>query len=335
MKIVRDDHKPIHLVYDKARFLEENLEEVTVAGVEYYPDNTVLDLKTSSEAVTVHTSKQRLKARFVVAADGHNSLCARLAGFNRDRQFYGTLSNACWYLQGFEPEEPAHIHLVEGKGGPAIFCLNPRFKEGEYNVMISGFSPYPHYREKLEQVIDDSFLSPYFKNIRIVHRLACILNLFHPLAYPCRNNVFVIGDAAWMGQTSNTHAALTGLKAVECIFEAVKEKKIGQDVYEPYQKWWDENFARHIKAPGVNMFDELTRDEIDEFFSYMPEEIEGSMEPTKAQRLLGAFFQKLIPDVQKKNPQLVRRIQAIQQRSPDEAWKEKRSAGFPAREKVN
>ena len=85
----------------------------------------------------------------------------------------------------------------------------------------------------------------------------------------------------------------------------------------------------------IKMFDELTRDEIDEFFSYMPEEIEGSMEPTKAQRLLGAFFQKLIPDVQKKNPQLVRRIQAIQQRSPDEAWKEKRSAGFPAREKVN
>ncbi len=335
MKIVRDDHKPIHLVYDKARFLEENLEEVTSAGVEYYPDNTVLDLETSSEAVTVHTSKQSLKARFLVAADGHNSLCTRLAGFNRDRLFYGTLSNACWFLQGFEPEEPAHIHLVEGKDGPAIFCLNPRFKEGEYNIMISGFSPYPRYREKLEQVIDNSFLSPYFKNIRIVHRLACILNLFHPLAYPCRNNVFVIGDAAWMGQTSNTHAALTGLKAVECICEAIKEKKTGQDVYEPYQKWWDENFAQHIKAPGGNIFDELTRDEIDEFFSYMPEEIEGSMEPTKAQRLLGAFFQKLIPDVQKKNPQLVRKIQAIQERSSDEAWKEKRSAGFPARGKVN
>jgi len=333
MKIVRYDHKAIHLVYDKAQCLEENLDDAVGAGVEFLPDQTVIDLETAGETVTVHTNKESLRGRFLIAADGHNSLCARTAGFNTDRPFYGTLTNACWYIKGFEPEEPAHIHLVEGKGGPAIICFNPRAIEGEYNVMISGFSPNPRYREKFEQLQRSSVMAPYFTKVEIVHSLSCILNLFGPLENPCRDNVFIVGDAAWIGQTSNTHAALTGLKAAQCIHDALKEKKTGADIYAPYQQWWDENFACHIRPPGGNLFEELTGDELNELFSYMPDEIEGSEEPITAKKLMGAFFQKLIPEVQKKNPQLVQKIAAIQQKSTDEAWHEKRSAGFPVRKK--
>ncbi len=79
------------------------------------------------------------------------------------------------------------------------------------------------------------------------------------------------------------------------------------------------------------MFELLTADEIDEFFSYMPGEIVASMEPKKAGQLLGAFFQKLLPEIQQKNPGLVQRIAAIQKLTADEAWKEKQKAGFPVR----
>ncbi len=80
------------------------------------------------------------------------------------------------------------------------------------------------------------------------------------------------------------------------------------------------------------MFELLTADELDELFSYMPSEIVASMEPQKAGQLLGAFFQKLLPGIQQKNPALVQKIAAIQKQTPDEAWQEKQKAGFPVRE---
>jgi len=83
MKIVRDDGKPIHLVFDKGRYLEENLEDAIKAGVAYFPDRTVVDLDNTQQGITIQTDKDSLQARYLIAADGHNSICARIAGFNR------------------------------------------------------------------------------------------------------------------------------------------------------------------------------------------------------------------------------------------------------------
>ena len=195
--------------------------------------------------------------------------------------------------------------------------------------MISGFASKPDYGKRFEQVQNRSALSQYFKKVQVIRRSACILNLMEPLKNPCRDNVFIVGDGAWFGQTSNTHAALTGAKAVECIHTALHNRLSGDEVYLPYRSWWTENFVNYIKVPGgANMFELLTADEIDEFFSYMPDEIVASMEPKKAGQLLAAFFQKLLPVIQSKNPALVQKIAAIQQQTTDEAWQEKQKTGF-------
>ena len=210
MKIVRDDHKPIHLVFDKGRYLEENLEDAIKAGVSYFPDQMVSGLEHSTAGVSVETDKSNLTARFLIAADGHNSICARVGGFNKERKFYGTLTAACWHINGADPAEPAHIHLLEGKDEPSVFCMCPQVEDGDFSIVISGFSLNPRYDDRFDQVINKSILSPVLKNkITVKRRLACILNLFHPLTNPCRDNMFVVGDAAWLGQTSNSHAALT------------------------------------------------------------------------------------------------------------------------------
>jgi flavin-dependent dehydrogenase len=337
MKIVRDDRKPIHLVFDKGRYLEENLEDVIKAGVTFSPDQTVTDLEINQDGVSIQTDKGNFKARFLIAADGHNSICARVAGFNRERQFYGTLTAACWHIKGADPAEPAHIHLLEGKDEPSVFCMCPQVKEGDFSIVISGFSLNPRYDERLHQVINESVLSPVLKNkITVQRRLACVLNLFHPLTNPCRNRIFVVGDAAWLGQTSNSHAALTGAKAAECIGNALHHTCTSDEAYATYQGWWEENYINYAKVPGGgNIFEELSRDEIDELFSYMPDEIPGSMEPKKAKQLIGAFFQKLMPHVQQKNPSLVQKIVAVQQKSVDDAWAAKRTAGIPVRNKLS
>ena len=330
MKLVRENGLPLHLVFDKGRYLEENLERAIEAGVSFFPNHNVTGLETSPDGVTVHTDKDSFRARILVGADGHNSLCARLAGFNRERKFYGTLTADCWHITGFEPEETAHIHLLEGSDDPSVFCICPRAEEGEWSVVISGFARNPDYQKRFEQVQNRSALSKYFNKVQVIRRSACILNLMEPLRNPCRDNVFIIGDGAWFGQTSNTHAALTGAKAVECIHNALQNSLRGDEVYLPYRNWWAENFVNYLKVPGGgNMFEILTADELDEFFSYMPDEIVASMEPKKAQQLLGVFFQKLLPEIQSKNPALVQKIAAIQMQTTDEAWQQKQKTGFP------
>lgn len=330
MKLVRENGLPIHLVFDKGRYLEENLSRAIEAGVSFFPDQNVTGIETSSDGVTVHTNKDSFRARFLVAADGHNSLCARFAGFNRERTFYGTLNAACWHITGFEPEEQAHIHLLEGADDPSVFCICPGVEEGEWSVVISGFARNPDYKQRFEQVRTATVLAKYFKNVQIRRESACVLNLMSPITNPCRDNVFIIGDGAWFGQTSNTHAALTGAKAVECIHGALHNRLTGAEVYQPYRTWWTESFVNYIKVPGgANMFELLSADEIDELFSYMPAEIIASMEPRKAGQLLGVFFQKLMTEIQSTNPALVQKIAAIQRQSADEAWKEKQKTGFP------
>ena len=330
MKLVRENNLPIHLVFDKGRYLEENLERAIEAGISFFPDQNVTGLETSPDGVTVHTNKDSFHARFLVAADGHNSLCAYFAGFNHDRKFYGTLTAACWHISGFKPKETAHIHLLEGSDDPSVFCVCPRVVEDEWSVVISGFARNPDYPKRFEEVQNRSALSKYFSKVEVIRKSACILNLCEPLKNPCRDNVFIIGDGAWFGQTSNTHAALTGAKAVECIHNALHHGLRGDEFYLPYRNWWTENFVNYLKVPGGgNMFELLNADEIDEFFSYMPDEIIASMEPRKARQLLGAFFQKLLPEIQSKNPRLVQKIAAIQRQTTEDAWQEKQKTGFP------
>lgn len=332
MKLVRENSLPIHLVFDKARYLEENLERAVAAGVTFLPDRNVTAVETGPEGVTVHTNKDSFRAPFLIAADGHNSACARFTGFNRGRTFYGTLTAACWHITGFEPPEQAHMHLLEGADDPSVFCICPRAEEDQWSVVISGFSRSPDYRGRFEQVQRSSALARYFKSVRCLGRSACVLNLCEPMKNPCGNRIFIVGDGAWFGQTSNTHAALTGSRAAACIHHALTKSITGEDAYEPYRSWWTEHFVKYLTTPsGANMFELLTAAELDEFFSCMPDAITASMEPKKCGRLLGAFFGQLLPELQKKNPALVGKIAAIQRQGVDEAWREKQKTGFPVR----
>jgi len=325
MKLVRDGHAPIHLVYDKGRCLVENLDMCLQAGVGFRPDETVCGIEKNAHGVIVQTSREAYSARFLIAADGHNSVCARLAGFNRERKYYGTLMAACWHIKGFEPPEPAHIHLVEGGQGPAVFCLCPRAGADEYNVMVSSFASGYKYWEKFEQVKDNSVLSDWFsKKTEVIRQSACVLKLMGQMKISCRDNIFIVGDAAWMGQTSNTHAALCGVKAVDSICRALANGNPEEDCCREYRDWWNAVFVPGIRTPGVNIFEELEAEEIDALFSFMPDEIPGSLEPGRAQKLMQAFFQQLMPELREKNPGLFQRIMSIQRMDPDAVWQKRR-----------
>ncbi len=335
MRIVRFDGKPVHIVVDKAMMLEENLAAVCTAGVDFFPGHTVLSVENEPDAVTVHTDRQSFSGRFLIASDGHNSLCARSIDLNRDRTFYGTMMTACWHIEGFEPPEPCHMHLLEGAGGPAMICFCPRVYDGQYNVVLGDFNPATDFDALFSRIQSSSYLSRFFTgSFAVRHKLACILNLFSPLTDPCRGSTFVIGDAAWMGQTSNTHAALCGYHAVEAIHTALQNGLTGDAVFVPYRTWWQKSYVNHMMIPGANMFELLNGSELDTLFAALPDSISGSLEPHAARDYMGRFFQQFLPKLGITHPALVQKIAAIQQLDKESAWEDKRKLGFPVRKTV-
>ena len=332
MHVVRDDHRPIHLVIDKARYLEENLERAMGCGVHFFPDQTVVDLEGKDKQVVIHTNRQTFSTRFLIAADGHNSLCARIMGFDRERTFYGTLTAAGWHIEGPEPGEQGHVHFVQGSDEPSIFCLCPRVEQGQWCVIISGFRLQPEYKKMFEEITNQSVLAHLFKpKLKVIRRIGCVLNLFSPLENPCTPTVYIVGDGAWFGQTSNTHAALTGARAAECIAMALHKICSASDAAKNYRTWWQTRFYKSWQPPGINIFEHLSGKEIDELFSYLPSEIPGSMEPGKAKRVVGALFQKILPMLQEKNPRLLERIVGLQQIPPETIREEKQKHGIAVR----
>ncbi|MCX8042677.1 MAG: FAD-dependent monooxygenase [Desulfobacterota bacterium] len=332
MHIIRDDGKPIHLVFDKARYLEENLADAQAHGVAFFPDRTVIDWESRGDTVVIHTSRETFSARYLIAADGHNSLCARRAGFNKEREFYGTLTAVCWHIEGPDPGEEGHVHLLEGSDDPTVFCMCPRVTPGQWSITISGFALSPNYEARYEHVTTRSVLAPLFKpQLRVIRKLACVLNLFYPISKPCTITMCIVGDGAWFGQTSNSHAALTGIQAVNCIAKALGSKCSWEEAVEHYNGWWQRRFYTTWQEPGVNVFEFLTREEIDELFSCLPKAIPGSMEPGKAKRLMGTLFQHIGTVLQEKNPHLFERILAVQQQPLERIRGEKQNRGIAVR----
>jgi len=332
MHLVRDDGKPIQVVFDKARYLEENLDDAVARGVCFFPNHTVIDLDLNPEKVSVVTHRTTFSARFLIAADGHNSFCARCAGYNQQRTFYGTLTAVYWHVEGLEHGDPGHLHLLEGVNDPSVFCICPRVEEGQWSIVISGYDRSADYTKRFDEVTKHSVLAPLFgPQVRIQRQLACILNLFQPLADPCTKNMYIVGDGAWFGQTSNSHAALTGAQAAECISKVLSGECSRQDAAETYRRWWRTCFYDGWRTPGANIFEHLTRDEIDELFACLPPEITGSLEPGKAQRLMAALFQQLMPRLQEKHQRLYERILSVQQLPAHNHWAEKRKHGIAVR----
>ena len=78
MKLVRENGLPIHLVFDKGRYLEENLERAIEAGVSFFPNQNVTGIETSPDGVTVHTNKDSFGRGFLSLPTGTIRLCAAL-----------------------------------------------------------------------------------------------------------------------------------------------------------------------------------------------------------------------------------------------------------------
>jgi len=230
------------VVFDKQALLSGLFEEAQKAGVDFYLERTVVDVRTGGPDVEVlaHTG-EKFRGTFCIAADGINSLVARRLGMNRSRRFFATASAISFYITGVELERSEVICMANaydhtGDMGMVHFCMLPSvYREDEYWL-------YTHDQQQFDFLVKRSGFSPCFKNVEVQHKRCCVINMWSSASDPFKDNVLFVGDAVWFAESENSGALLSGHKAANAVSKALHIGQPNGQGVQDYRRWWRQNF---------------------------------------------------------------------------------------------
>ena len=310
----RGDVGRVSVVHDKSSLLRCLLEDSEKYGVEIFSGTNVVDIRKEGDKISLKSTEGKsFWGRFVIAADGTNSLIAKRLGFNDRRTFYATLVGFGWDTLGSEMEEPMSLKTWIGDEKPTSFIFSiPRAYSDEFAVIGGGFNPNVDYELQMDRFISQGRFSSWFKKIEKVRRVGFCENVYSPIREPYRDNTLLVGDAAWCQEIEITGAILCGWKAANAVTVALADNKINREGIECYIEWWKESIAdRHDFTDYLRPFTMpvvLSNEEIDFLFSSIKGPLKSTLHAFTGGEILTEEIQKLIPMIQQKRPRLLERI---------------------------
>lgn len=310
----KGDAGRVSVVHDKSTLLRCLLEDAEKHGVDVCPGTNVIGIAKDGSTVSVKSSGGKtFTGRFIIAADGTNSLIAKELNFNQNRTFYATLMGYGWDMLGSEMEEPLSLKTWIGEDKPTSFFFSiPRAYSDEYAVIGGGFNPQIDFASQMENFLTRGKFSSWFKNIEKVRKLAFCENVFSPIYEPYRDNTLLIGDAAWCQEIEISGAILCGWKAANALTVAMVDGQLNRQGIEPYLDWWKKSVAdrhdfrdylRPFTMPAV-----MADEEIDFLFGAVKGPLRSTLHAFTGGEILTAAIQELIPMIQKKRPRLFEKI---------------------------
>lgn len=310
----RGDEGRISVVHDKSSLLRCLFEDNEQHGVEIFPGTNVVDIQKEGDLVCVKSAEGRsFWGRFVIAADGTNSLIAQRLGFNEQRTFYATLIGFGWDLLGSEMEEPMSLKTWIGEEKPTVFMFSiPRAYSDEFAVIGGGFNPQIDFELQVDRFLSQGRFSSWFRKAEKVRRLSFCENVYSPIREPYRDNTILVGDAAWCQEIEITGAILCGWNAANAVTVALADNKINREGIESYIEWWKRSVAdRHDFRDYLRPFTMpvvLSNEDIDFLFGSIKGPLRSTLHAFTGGEILTEEIQKLIPLIQEKKPRLFERI---------------------------
>lgn len=333
----KGDAGRISVVHDKSSLLRCLLEDALKHGVELCPGTNVIGIVKDASTISIKTAGGKtFTGRFIIAADGTNSLIAKKLDFNHKRNFYATLMGYGWDILGSQMEEPLSLKTWIGEDKPTSFFFSiPRAYSDEYAIIGGGFNPQIDYAAQMENFLTRGKFSSWFKNIEKVRKLAFCENVFSPIYEPYRDNTLLIGDAAWCQEIEISGAILCGWKAANAITVALADGQVNRQGIEPYLDWWKKSVAdrhdfrdylRPFTMPAV-----MADEDIDFLFSAVKGPLRSTLHAFTGGEILTAAIQELIPMIQKKRPRLFEKIVQFGTTPLEILLKDGITTGFPNR----
>jgi flavin-dependent dehydrogenase len=235
--------------YSKQALLEGLYQDVAAAGVQVFPGRNVIDHRRVGDTNQVVTAEGNIfRCVFTIAADGINSRLTRVLSLNKDREFYGTLQGAGYYMTGLDipyPEAANSPMFYDKKTRCPVMLwvgLSP-YGEGEFWVYSGGPThPMINYMDLVDQSMSEGPFAKWFAHAKILRRHGHVANVLSPVTKPFKDNVLIVGDAGWTVEAECTGSIMSGRKAANAITEAFRENRLNQAGVQRYIDWWLENF---------------------------------------------------------------------------------------------
>ena len=333
----KGDAGRVSVVHDKSSLLRCLLEDSEKHGVDVFPGSNVIGIVKDGTTISIKTAAGKtFSGRFVIAADGTNSVIARKLKFNEKRDFYATLMGYGWDILGSEMEEPLSLKTWIGEDKPTSFFFSiPRAYSDEYAVIGGGFNPQIDYEMQMDNFLTRGKFSSWFKNIQKVRKLAFCENVYAPIYEPYRDNTLLIGDAAWCQEIEISGAILCGWKAANAVTVALADGQLNREGIEPYIEWWKKSVAdrhdfrdylRPFTMPAV-----MEDEDIDFLFNAVKGPLRSTLHAFTGGEILTAAIQELIPMIQKKRPRLFDKIVKFGTTPLELLLKDGINTGFPNR----
>jgi flavin-dependent dehydrogenase len=321
----------VGVALSKESLLKGMLDDCESFNVDIFSGTNVTGIKKQGDTVQVETAGETFEAPFVIAADGINSRIARVLGFNKERTYSGTLRDVTWVMEGEIPLDPGSFNFILAE--EATFYVVPCYREGLYHVGTFNFKTGMDLGSLIETFTKEhKTYAPWFHKAKKVGIHNCISNELAPIKDPFKDNVLLVGDAAWVREFSNPAAITAGWKAGEAVTLALIEKKYNREGVSAYLEWWDKNvFVPHGKMeqlPAPDLLQaSLSGEEIDYLVSLVEKPFPATMSFFKLFSQLGGIFSELFPTIEQARPELMTKMYDMRTKMGP-ALEEQRKAGF-------
>lgn len=329
-------------VYDKSHFLAGMLSECKKLGVQVFAGENVIDVRRKADGVEVQTaSGKHFSGVFAIAADGRQSRMARAMGVNKNRGFYGSVTSIGYEMTNLNLPEPHALHqpLVQSGDPPMLGFICPRAwdNDGDYTwlVMITNVDPDADHESLFDLFTQKSRFAPWFKGGRKVRKCGCAGNMYSPILSPYKDNVLFAGDAGWCQEAEMTGAVMSGWKAGSAVVLAMLEGRHDEQGVQSYLDWWR---TAHIQKCDHNVFLKnlympiLCDDrEIDYIFGKINFVLPTVLDPYEVPENLGKALVKIVPEIQKERPELLKKMAGFNDLPPEVVLKNTIRSGFNCR----
>ena len=320
------------IAIDKEILLRGLLEEAIKNDVEIIPGTFIHEIKKKEETVIVGDGSKEFEGVFVIASDGLNSKLTQQLGFNKQRAFKGTLRCLFWYVTDIEPPAPdALIHIMAGKGAPALVGICCTYREGEYWIAIDDFTYKTDLEAGAEYVMKKDAFAPWFKKLKKIRTASCVGNLYSAVAEPFKDNVLMVGDSVYSPQISINGGMICGWKAANAVVLSLLQGKSNREGVASYLNWWKKDIVERFPYAGGNPMESLNDSETDYLFSLFKEPLPGTLDPTTAGYYMQEQMVKIMPTISSEHPEILQKLQEAQTKPSEEHYAKRLQGGFPNR----
>ncbi len=272
--------KTVAYVLDRKKFDQLLLREARNLNIHVATNTKLIDVRNNTLFVQANGRGEIRKAEFVVGADGVNSTVRHLMEINTPKEnFIHTIQATC--TGEFEKE---YVHLYLGDFAKGFFAWIIPIDEKKAKIGLGSYLG-ENISEKFEK-----FLSEKVPNARAFSKQSALIPYGLPLTTLQKNNLAIVGDAAFQTKATTGGGIVFGMKAGNILAEVIAskfkktgtikdyEKKIGEINKELRVHWKIRKYANSLSNQEIDkLFAKLKAKGIEEFL-----EKEGNMdEPSK------------------------------------------------------